>query len=271
VTAVQPQWTAPPEPTAEQLQKREERKIEREKERAEELKISTSGGYWESVQYRASLFAEKVPETGAFKLFTLSMFMIGFWFVRSGAITSPGQNAALFSRLAKTMLPLGLAMTLTSVMLRSHFEFKAGVRPDTATMYAAILFQWGALPLCIGYVAAMVCALRSQVGVRLLSPFRHAGRMALSNYIAASIVGTWFFYGYGLGFWGEVPRAGQVLFVAVVFAAQMWLSYFWLRHFRYGPLEWAWRAFTYWTLPPMRRQLSTREPEAALAPPVPAG
>jgi uncharacterized protein len=51
----------------------------------------------------------------------------------------------------------------------------------------------------------------------------------------------------------QVSRAGQVLFVAVVFAAQLVFSALWLSRFRYGPMEWLWRAVTYWTLPPMRR------------------
>jgi len=60
------------------------------------------------------------------------------------------------------------------------------------------------------------------------------------------------FYGYGLGWWG-LPRAQQVLFVLVVFALQLALSHWWLARFRYGPLEWVWRAFTYRVDPPMRR------------------
>jgi uncharacterized membrane protein YeiB len=29
-------------------------------------------------------------------------------------------------------------------------------------------------------------------------------------------------------------------------------SHFWLARFRFGPMEWLWRAITYWTIPPMR-------------------
>jgi uncharacterized membrane protein YeiB len=31
------------------------------------------------------------------------------------------------------------------------------------------------------------------------------------------------------------------------------LSPIWLRHYRFGPLEWCWRSQTYWTRQPMRR------------------
>ena len=48
-----------------------------------------------------------------------------------------------------------------------------------------------------------------------------AGRMALTNYLLQSLVGTLVFYGYGLGLWGQVPRRWQVLGVLVVFALQV--------------------------------------------------
>ena len=75
--------------------------------------------------------------------------------------------------------------------------------------------------------------------------------MALSNYIMQSLLGTLFFYGYGLGHWG-LPRSQQVLYVLVVFAMQVLLSRWWLSTFRFGPLEWIWRWITYGRRPPMR-------------------
>jgi uncharacterized protein len=49
-----------------------------------------------------------------------------------------------------------------------------------------------------------------------------------------------------------MPRTQQVLFVVAVFAAQVAFSHWWLARFRYGPMEWLWRGFTYRQVPPMR-------------------
>ena len=49
-----------------------------------------------------------------------------------------------------------------------------------------------------------------------------------------------------------MPRAQQVLFVFVVYAAQIGFSHWWLSRFQYGPMEWLWRGFTYWQVPPLR-------------------
>jgi len=147
---------------------------------------------------------------------------------------------------------VGAAITLASVALQSSFV--RGSPPSSTAALAHTLFEVGSLPLCIGYVSLVFCLLGTGWGARLLSPLRHAGRMALTNYLGASIIGTLYFAGYGLGHYGQVSRAGQVLFVAVVFGAQLLFSAAWLSRFRYGPMEWLWRAVTYWQLPPMRRE-----------------
>ena len=45
---------------------------------------------------------------------------------------------------------------------------------------------------------------------------------------------------------------------------QLIVSPMWLKAYQFGPLEWAWRALTYWHKPPMRRAKEQRlEPKAA--------
>ena len=109
----------------------------------------------------------------------------------------------------------------------------------------------GNLPACLGYVGMVVLMLHSQTvfsRIRVLGPL---GRMALTNYLAQSLICAIYFYGYAMGHWG-MPRAQQVLFVLVVYTAQIALSHWWLSRFRYGPMEWLWRGFTYWHVPPFR-------------------
>jgi uncharacterized protein len=51
-------------------------------------------------------------------------------------------------------------------------------------------------------------------------------------------------YGYGLGLWDEISNAEAVLWGLAAFALQAVLAAWWFRHYRYGPLEWVWRAAT---------------------------
>lgn len=236
----------------EQVAKREERKQERAMERAEEIRIYTQGTYVESVKHRAHQFVDDMPQAAGLSFLALPMFLIGFWFVRSGIVARLREHNRLFARLFVYTFPAGLAMTLISMWLMPASPGGGG-GANPANMAASSLFQLGALGLCLGYFSALVLVLGTCMGTRWLSPLAYAGRMALTNYIASSIIGTWFFSGYGLGFWGQVSRPGQMLFVLVVFLLQLAFSAWWLQRFRYGPLEWAWRAITYWQRPPMRR------------------
>ncbi|MEO8160550.1 MAG: DUF418 domain-containing protein [Arenimonas sp.] len=231
-------------------QHRAEATVERAKDRAEQVTVFTTGSYGDSLAWRAKSFREELPGTAAVAVFALAMFLIGFWFVRSGVVRAWREHLPLFRRLLGWSLPVGLAITLASVGLRASFV--RGLPPSNLSALAGTLFELGSLPLCIGYASGIFCLLGTRLGAMLLSPLRHAGRMALTNYLGASVIGTLYFSGYGLGHFGQVSRAGQVLFVAVVFAAQLAFSAAWLAKFRYGPMEWLWRAITYWRLPPMR-------------------
>jgi uncharacterized protein len=62
-----------------------------------------------------------------------------------------------------------------------------------------------------------------------------------------------FFYGIGLGMFGKLQRYELYYVVAVVWVVQIIRSHVWLRYFRFGPLEWAWRSLTYWQIQPMTK------------------
>ena len=64
------------------------------------------------------------------------------------------------------------------------------------------------------------------------------------------------FTGYGLKMYGRLERYQLYYVVAAIWAINMIVSPIWLRHFRFGPLEWAWRSLTYWKRQPMRLRVS---------------
>ena len=183
-----------------------------------------------------------------FAVLLSSMFLLGVWFVRSGVMEDTAKHLAFFRKLALFGLPAGIGLGLLSGFIAmSHTP---GDRYDGWMIARGLVFL-GNLPACLGYVGLVVTMLHSRTAwsrVRVLAP---AGRMALTNYLMQSLICIVFFYGFALGHWG-MPRAQQVLFVAAVFAAQIAFSHWWLARFRYGPLEWLWRGFTYRQVPPLR-------------------
>lgn len=174
----------------------------------------------------------------------LGMFLLGSWFARSGAIARPGERRQLFALLRWLAWPLGLVVMLLSA---AWLPYVAPGRFDLPSASVYALNAIAGLLMCLGYLAWGV---RWSHRLHWLAP---AGRMALSNYLGQSLVCTLVFYGYGLGWFEQMGRAWQLLFALALFALQVAFSALWLRYFRFGPVEWLWRAATYLQVPPLRR------------------
>lgn len=82
----------------------------------------------------------------------------------------------------------------------------------------------------------------------LLATLAPAGRMTLTLYVGQSLVFAPILYGYGLGLWDDLDNAETVLWGLAAFALQVAFTALWFRAYRYGPLEWLWRAATRTTL-----------------------
>lgn len=180
----------------------------------------------------------------------LGLFVLGGWFVRSGAIARPQTFPRLFASLRWLGLPIGLGLMLVSYSVMPTAD--AG-RLDFTSGAAAALNMVGSLLMSLGYLAWLVRGLQSPLWARALAVLAPAGRMALTNYLLQSLICTWIFYGYGLGYFEDLPRSWQVPFVLAFFAAQLWLSRWWMARFHFGPVEWLWRAVSYGKRPLMRQ------------------
>lgn len=209
-----------------------------------------SGSYAEATAQRVDDFISMVGFIIIFGAFILGLFLVGAWFTRSGAIARPDEHVRLFRRLRWVALPVGLAMVLASYWMVPTMDFG---RLDLTASGAQALQMLGGAVMALAYLAWFVRGLQSPVLGRWLGLLAPAGRMALTNYLMQSLVCTTIFYGYGLGYFEQLPRAWQPLFVLVLFGLQVVLSHWWLARFRFGPMEWLWRAATYLQLPPMRR------------------
>lgn len=236
------------EKTAEQQAERAKRIKEKKEKIQTDIKVLTQGSYTQAVENRAKDFVDHVPRDFGFATIVIAMFLIGVWFVRSGVMMHVSTHVALFRKLALFGIPLGVGMGLLGSAISTHHIL--GQDKD-GFQVAGGLLNLGNLPASVGYVSLVILMLHSAgwfAKIRVLAPF---GRMALTNYLAQSVIASMFFYGYGLGHWG-MGRALQLVFVAVVVIVQIALSHWWLARFRFGPMEWLWRAVTYWHLPPMR-------------------
>ncbi|MGB5237927.1 MAG: DUF418 domain-containing protein [Flavobacteriaceae bacterium] len=89
---------------------------------------------------------------------------------------------------------------------------------------------------------------------KLLSGFAPYGRMALTNYVTQSLIGTFILYGWGLGYLGELRNVYTFIMAILLIALQMLASRYWLKRYYYGPLEWLWRSLTHTKIYPLLRK-----------------
>jgi uncharacterized protein len=211
---------------------------------AAEVRLLTEGSYPAVVAMRAKRFIEHAPGQFGFSTILACMFLLGLWFVRSGVMANTRAHMPLFRRLALFGLPLGISLGLLGAQIATHSV------PGTndGHLLATGLLRLGNLPACLGYVGLVVVLLNSGSRIKALAPF---GRMALTNYLTHSVVFALVFYNYGLGYYG-MERIWQLGCVIAMVALQIPFCHWWLARFRYGPVEWLWRAVTYWQVPAMR-------------------
>lgn len=167
---------------------------------------------------------------------TLACMLIGMAMYRQGWLSDDADLDAWRRRVVR-LVPAGLILTALCAAVVVRFDY------DPLTALNASLY-WVAAPrlmLTIGYVGIAMLAIARWRHHGLMRRIAAAGRMAFSNYLMTSIVMTTIFYGYGLGLYGQVSRAGLWLFVLGGAVAMLAWSAPWLRRFHYGPFEWLWR------------------------------
>lgn len=109
----------------------------------------------------------------------------------------------------------------------------------------------GTLPAALGYMSLIVIW-DARAESRLKRRLRAVGRMALTNYLAQTALGV-IALTYLLGNSEWASRSVVLLFVAGVWALQLWWSQAWLGRHLFGPAEWLWRVGTYRKGQPLRR------------------
>ncbi len=213
-----------------------------EEERAHEL------GYIEMLPFRAGM---------AFQI-QMYFFFWGLW--RAGGLMLVGMalmkwgvfSARRSVRFYVGLLVGGYAVGLPIVAVGAREMVRREFDVDLVLTDGLLWNYVGSLFVALGHVGLIMTLCRIGALRLMQDALAAVGRMALTNYIAQSILATLIFYGYGLGLWGAYGRAELLLFVVAIWTVQLIWSPLWLRAFRFGPLEWLWRTLTYARLQPLR-------------------
>jgi len=153
---------------------------------------------------------------------TVSLFLLGAFIWRCGVVQDLAAHRRLLQGVAIAGIALGFALT-----------------------FAAQSDSVAPVVVALGYGAVVLRIATGERTKKVLAPFAAIGRMAFTNYVVQSVIFGFVFFGYGLGLFGRTGAASALLIVVAVYGLQILFSAFWLRRFRFGPIEWLWRSLMY--------------------------
>ena len=175
----------------------------------------------------------------------LMMMLVGMALMKLGVLT--GNYSAKFYAV---MALVGFAVGITADSLAYWWTIRNNFRLDTWYL-TGTTYELGRFT-AFGYVGVLMLLVEFGALRAVTSTLGYVGRMAFSNYILTSLICTTIFEGYGFGLFGKLQRYQLYYVVAAVWLVILVISPIWLRHFRFGPLEWLWRSLTYWKRQPFR-------------------
>lgn len=211
---------------------------------AEARQVYGMGGFTDILGFRIREAISILPLHVAILPRTVTLFLIGMLAWRIDILRRPAARRPLLLAVAIAGMLAGGALTVAE---------QAQALSELPWRTQLSLERLAALLLALGYGAALLSILNTSAGKRMLAWAAPLGRMAFTNYLAQSIIFGWIFYGYGLGLFGRVGVVTALAIGVGVYMAQVMFSAQWLRHYRFGPVEWLWRTLMYGTAQRLRR------------------
>ncbi len=185
----------------------------------------------------------------------LAMFLLGLYAGRRRIFGDLEANLPLVRSVFRWGFTLGLLGMAIERGLAFGWDYRIFGEARGSVpleLIGGIAFGYGSTALSMGYAGAIVLATRHPRMRRLVEPLGPVGRMALTVYLTQSLAFTTLFYGYGFGGVGRLGPFAVTVAALLIFAVQVAGCVWWVRRYRFGPVEWLWRGLTYLRLPKMR-------------------
>ncbi len=172
----------------------------------------------------------------------LAMFLLGMVIGRHRPWEQIEPHLPLLRRTLGWGLALGLPASLALAAVSNQDAYYSGTWHG---VLESALYAVGVIPLALAYTAGFVLLWQRAAWQRVLVWLAPTGRMALTNYLMQTLIGITIFYGIGFGLAGRVGATWLAPLALAILVVQTIFSQWWLARFRFGPMEWLWRSWTY--------------------------
>jgi len=208
------------------------------------------GGWFDQMHARVpgALFLETVAFGMEIVWRAGGLMLIGMGLFKLDVLTAK-RSVRLYAIMIAVAVLVGLPLIAVGVQQNEAAEWSVEYSFFSGSQYN----YWASIPVSLGWIGLVMLMCRQGLAATLQRRLAAVGQMALTNYLLQSVLCTFVFYGHGFGLFGNVDRLGQLGVVVGVWLFEIVVSGIWLRHFRFGPMEWLWRSLTYMRRQPMRR------------------
>jgi uncharacterized protein len=183
---------------------------------------------------------------------TFGFFLLGLYAGRVGFF----KKLEEYKKEIKKVLIGSIILFVVSIALTAVIFIQLGedaTFDNWTSMFGLTAFDLNNIAMTLILIMLFAMFYQKSKVQRWLLKFAPYGRMALTNYFFQSLLGTFLFFGWGLGYLTEIRNSYTFLISILVILVQMLLSKWWLSKFQYGPLEWLWRSITFFKWYPFKK------------------
>lgn len=195
-----------------------------------EQETLTNGTYSEINFFRNNIFPSEYsnPSISIVNLIItpfiyFSLFLFGMGLAKSRFFE---KNNTKKLKVGLILIPIGITVKTIGV-LNPFYE---------------MLHVTGGQILAVGYICAYMLFITK---LKINFVFEQVGQLSLTNYLMQSVICTTIFYGYGLGLFGSLGVTFGIILGIFIYAAQCFISCWYLNRFERGPIEAILRNWSY--------------------------
>ena len=152
------------------------------------------------------------------------MFLFGMYAAHKKWLLNPLKEKKYYLVVLLILIPLGLLLKATPYLI-NYIHWL----PDMSVVGGSLL--------PIGYICLFAFLYAKLHPHLLLTAFENVGKLSLTNYIMQTVICTFIFYGYGLGFFAKMGVTAALFLGFAIFSLQVIGSTLYLKYFNQGPLE----------------------------------
>jgi len=169
----------------------------------------------------------------------IAIFMLGMLAGRKKLFVSSPDSHRFWLRTLIISFLIFIPLFISKINIQAWIPSIAIHRP-----LLTIISSWSNLAFMLVLVSVFVIVFEKFRGA-VLNIFAPYGKMSMSNYIMQSILGSFIYYGFGLGLYQYTGATYSILIGLGLATFQWFFSNWWLSKHKQGPLETIWHKATW--------------------------